>query len=248
MLNRLAAVVVLGYLVILLEGCSVGMAMSGKEEPNLGAFRVGSPRGEVELQLGSPSASVTNPSGGRTDIYEYELGNKPSAGRAAGHAVLDVLTLGLWEIVGTPIEAFQGEKRRLSITYDANDRVVAINQAVAPSEPTADSAGRPQPTPGERMGQAQSTADEQRHALVERNKKNLLRLRVGMAREELQDVMGDPEGSEGYPWGSVWLYRTATTSGMSGLLEGDVTPVVLDDKGRLLGWGRNFLTEYQRTR
>ena len=29
-------------LLIALMGCSVGMAMSGKEEPNLGAFRVGS--------------------------------------------------------------------------------------------------------------------------------------------------------------------------------------------------------------
>jgi hypothetical protein len=32
-----------------LMGCFVGMAMIGKEDPNLGAFRVGSTRGEVEL-------------------------------------------------------------------------------------------------------------------------------------------------------------------------------------------------------
>ena len=29
----------------------------------------------------------------------------------------------------TPIEGFQGKKKRLSITYDAKDRVEAINQA-----------------------------------------------------------------------------------------------------------------------
>ncbi|MBI4685561.1 MAG: hypothetical protein HY755_10215 [Nitrospirae bacterium] len=117
---------------ILLSGCSVGMAMSGKQDPNFGAFRVGSTRGEVELQLGSSITSTTTPDGKRIDIYEYELGNAPSAGRAIGHGVMDILTLGLWEVVGTPIEGFQGEKRRLFIVYDKNDRVEAINQAPMP--------------------------------------------------------------------------------------------------------------------
>lgn len=117
---------------ILLSGCSVGMAMSGKQDPNLGAFRVGSTRGEVELQLGSPITSTTLPDGKRMDMYEYELGNAPSAGRAIGHGVMDILTLGLWEVVGTPIEGFQGEKRRLAIVYDKNDRVEGINQAPMP--------------------------------------------------------------------------------------------------------------------
>lgn len=31
-------------------------------------------------------------------------GGKPSPARATGHAALDVATLGLWEIVGTPAE------------------------------------------------------------------------------------------------------------------------------------------------
>ena len=101
--------------------------MSGKKEPNLGAFRVGSSRGEVELQLGSPVSSVTTPEGKRVDMYEYELGNEPSAGRAIGHGVMDVLTFGLWEVAGTPIEGFQGEKKRLTIRYDAKDVVETIN-------------------------------------------------------------------------------------------------------------------------
>lgn len=124
------------YIILLfsISGCSVGMALSGKEEPNLSAFRVGSTRGEVELQLGSPVNSATLPEGKRVDIYEYELGNKPSTGRAIGHGVLDILTLGLWELVGTPIEGFTGEKKRLTIVYDAKDRVEAINQASIPKE------------------------------------------------------------------------------------------------------------------
>ena len=124
------------YIILLfsISGCSVGMAMSGKEDPNFGAFRVGSTRGEVELQLGSPISSVTTPEGMRVDLYEYEIGNKPSAGRAIGHGVMDILTLGLWEVVGTPIEGFQGDKKRVTITYDKKDRVEAINQALMPKE------------------------------------------------------------------------------------------------------------------
>jgi hypothetical protein len=82
--------------------------------------------GEVEMHLGPPTTSSTLENGMRVDIYEYELGNEPSAGRAIAHGVMDILTLGLWEIVGTPIEAFQGEKRQITITYDNNDCVKSI--------------------------------------------------------------------------------------------------------------------------
>jgi hypothetical protein len=39
---------------------------------------------------------------------------------------MDVLTLGIWEIVGTPIEAVQGETYHATISYDEADRVADI--------------------------------------------------------------------------------------------------------------------------
>ncbi len=119
-------------------GCSVGMAMSGKKDPNLGAFHAGSSRGEVELQMGSPTKTVANADGTRTDIYEYEIGNEPSAGRAVGHAVMDLLTLGIWEVIGTPVEAFQGEKHELIVHYDRKDKVVGINSRRLEPEEVSD--------------------------------------------------------------------------------------------------------------
>lgn len=113
-------------LTIISTGCAVGMALSGEQEPDLGAFAVGATRGEVELQLGRPVSTASRPDGGRTDVYEYELGDEPSAARAIGHGVMDLMTLGFWEIVGTPIEATQGEKRRVVVEYDAKDRVMMI--------------------------------------------------------------------------------------------------------------------------
>lgn len=138
--RRLKSVSILyAALYLTVAGCSVGMAMSGKKDPNLGAFRVGSTRGEVELQLGSPMSTTSTVEGRRVDLYEYEIGNEPSGGRAIAHGVMDVLTLGLWEIIGTPIEGFQGTKHRLTVTYDQEDRVLAINQAVVPPPPKKDS-------------------------------------------------------------------------------------------------------------
>ena len=110
----------------LLQGCSVFMAASGDKEPDLGAFEVGSTRGQVEQQLGSPVSSTTLSNGDREDTYEYVLGNEPSPGRAFAHGAADVLTLGLWEVVGTPIEATTGDTRQVRIVYDSNNLVKAI--------------------------------------------------------------------------------------------------------------------------
>jgi hypothetical protein len=40
---------------------------------------------------------------------------------------MDVLTLGAWEIIGTPIEGFQGQKYQATITYDQEDKVMEIS-------------------------------------------------------------------------------------------------------------------------
>ncbi len=44
-----------------------------------------------------------------------------------GWAVADVLTLGLAEVVGTPVEAFSGEKYNVTVHYDQNARVLSVN-------------------------------------------------------------------------------------------------------------------------
>lgn len=113
--------------VLVISGCSVGMAMSGKKTPNLGMVQVGASRGEIELTLGPPAKTATLPNGNRMDVYEYELGNDPSPGRAVSHFVMDLLTLGAWEIVGTPIEAIQGDKKILNVIYNKDDEVIGIN-------------------------------------------------------------------------------------------------------------------------
>jgi hypothetical protein len=113
-------------LIPVLAACSVGMALSGEENPDLGAIHLGAARSEVELHLGAPIKSASLEDGRRADVYKYQIGNEPSAGRAIGHGMMDVLTLGLWEVVGTPIEGVQGETYHATITYDRDDKVVDI--------------------------------------------------------------------------------------------------------------------------
>ena len=119
---------ILGVLCFLLTGCSVFMAASGHREPNLGAFGVGSTRGQVEQQMGPPKMSLTLDRGRRQDLYEYVLDGERSPGRAIGHGIMDVLTLGLWELIGTPIEvANLGEVKQLRVTYGADGKVVSLD-------------------------------------------------------------------------------------------------------------------------
>ena len=53
---------------------------------------------------------------------------RQSATRAIMHGLLDVSTFGLWEIVGTPIEAVKGKKEFYVITvhYDAEEKIQRV--------------------------------------------------------------------------------------------------------------------------
>lgn len=126
-IRKVAAPIMALLAVVLLGGCSVGMAVSGDPAPNLTNVRKDAYRSDVELALGTPVRTSLDSQGRDVAVYQYEVGNEPSAGRAVGHAVMDVLTLGIWEIVGTPIEAVQGDKYEMTVVYGEDDRVVSIS-------------------------------------------------------------------------------------------------------------------------
>lgn len=126
-----------------LSGCSIGMALSGHKDPNLQSLHLGSTKEEVELELGQPKESHPTSYGARTDIYEYEVNNEPSSGRAAMYLLYDVLTIGIAEVIFTPAELMTGEKKRLPIYYGVDGRVAGINET-APEMPVTPSELRPQ--------------------------------------------------------------------------------------------------------
>ncbi|MGI9504977.1 MAG: hypothetical protein ACR2RE_18180 [Geminicoccaceae bacterium] len=123
--SRLAPVMLVA---LSLTGCSVGMALSGEETPDLTAVKVGAAKDDVDFQLGVPEKIEELAEGTKKATYKYEVGNDPNAIRAIGHGALDVASIGLWEFIGTPIEASTGEEREVVITFDAEERVTRIEQ------------------------------------------------------------------------------------------------------------------------
>ncbi len=118
---------ILVFGVLLLLGnvsCSVVMATQGTKKKDLSVLKEGTPRSIVVAELGAPESTE-----GNVDVYTYCKGDESSIGRAVGHGVMDVLTLGLWEVVGTPIEAAASSDKecyRIEVVYDENDKLKEI--------------------------------------------------------------------------------------------------------------------------
>lgn len=110
---------------LLLTACSVGMALDGQRDPDISVVKREVHRADIEAQLGAPIRVTSQPNGQTTAVYKCEVGNESSPGRAVAHGVMDVLTLGIWEIVGTPIERFKGDTITMVVTYDREERVVS---------------------------------------------------------------------------------------------------------------------------
>lgn len=111
-------------------GCSAYMAAVGAEEPDMAYLQQGATRTQVEKQLTKVVEVVQLSDGGRRITYEYEMGNKPSVGRAAGYIILDLLTWGFYEILFSGVEAAGGQKFKITIQYDQNQRVVLVGDPI----------------------------------------------------------------------------------------------------------------------
>ncbi|HSH69740.1 MAG TPA: hypothetical protein VK997_07465 [Deferrisomatales bacterium] len=91
-------------------------------------LNVGTPRALVVEEFGTPVSS-REVEGCRSEVFSFVQGYSKGAkaSRVVLHGAADVLTLGLWEVIGTPTEAtFDGEKMYYEVTYDENDKVASV--------------------------------------------------------------------------------------------------------------------------
>ena len=113
-----------------ITGCSVFMAAKQPEKKDTKMLAVGVPRAVILAEFGAPVSTVKN--GDETvDIFSFKQGYGKAAkfGRMMFHGVADVATLGLWEIIGTPVESgFDGNNIAYQITYDQNENVKTVVQ------------------------------------------------------------------------------------------------------------------------
>jgi hypothetical protein len=82
----------------------------------------------VVAELGTPiSTEIKN--GQKVDIFNFVQGYSKvtKTARAVGHGVADVMTLGLWEVIGTPVEGIaNGEVNQVEVKYNKQNRVAQV--------------------------------------------------------------------------------------------------------------------------
>ena len=112
-----------------LTACSVFMAATQPDAKNASLFMRGTDRSQLLAEFGKPQSSEIGDDGKKHEIFVftqgYSTGNK--VGRAIFHGAADVFTLGLWEILATPIEShFDGNKKAFEVIYDTNGKIEEI--------------------------------------------------------------------------------------------------------------------------
>jgi hypothetical protein len=110
------------------SACSVAMAAKQPSKKDVGLLTPGVPRNLVLAELGQPVASDIK-DGKRVEVHSFVQGYSKGArvSRTIAHGTADVLTLGLWEVAGTPAEAiFDGTRVAYEVTYDAGDRIERV--------------------------------------------------------------------------------------------------------------------------
>jgi hypothetical protein len=114
-------------------GCSVHSAANQPGEKDINLLSTGTPRAKILAEFGTPINTEIK-GGKKTDVFSFIQGYSTGAkaSRAFFHGAADVMTLGLWELVGGAVEgAYNGEKVSFQVTYDENDfvqTVLALNE------------------------------------------------------------------------------------------------------------------------
>lgn len=124
-LVTMARFAALTIIAVMLSGCSVFMAAKQPDKKNVELFALGTPRSMLLAEFGPPAVSEMR-DGKKYEIYKFVQGYSAGAkaGRAVFHGAADVLTLGLWEVVGTPAEGvFSGDEMAYEVSYDKDNRI-----------------------------------------------------------------------------------------------------------------------------
>jgi hypothetical protein len=123
-MQKLIVSIAIFSVIAITSGCSVAMAAKQREGTDLTVVSQGISRAEVEEVLGAPLSTTTSPDG-EWATYQYVTPKEASGGRAIAHGAMDILTLGLWEIAGTPIEESGDEKYgKIQVLYSNDEDIV----------------------------------------------------------------------------------------------------------------------------
>jgi hypothetical protein len=101
------------------------MAAHQPGQKDMTVLKPGIHQSVIRTELGTP-VWTGKENGQDVEIYRFIQGYSQGVktGRAVFHGVADVFTLGLWEVVGTPVEMIEnGDKVTVKVFYDENSYV-----------------------------------------------------------------------------------------------------------------------------
>ena len=110
----------------ILTSCSVYMAAK-HEGASLEEIQQCKTRSCLIAKGAVPISSEKNEKDELIEVYKVRA-KKGSTARAVMHGLLDVSTLGVWEVAGTPIEGAKGKKKffAIKVYYDKNENIKKI--------------------------------------------------------------------------------------------------------------------------
>ncbi len=100
-----------------LQGCAATTAVVGEKDTDISILQKGDSKGAVQAKIGHKPKKTVKKDEKEIEIYKIETGNEPSPGRAVGHLALDLVTGGLWELAGIPIELLTGDTYYVTVYY-----------------------------------------------------------------------------------------------------------------------------------
>ena len=125
---RMMSAALLALAALAATGCSPVLAARQPSRRNVDLLTPGMPRNVLLAELGQPVGTEVK-DGKRVEVFSFVQGYRKGVkvGRTIGHTAADVMTLGLWEVVGTPTEAtLNGHQIAYEVTYNTSDRVEQV--------------------------------------------------------------------------------------------------------------------------
>jgi hypothetical protein len=131
---------IVAFLSITAIGCAASMAKIRSTYKDTSILQIGADRSAVIEKLGPADASANLAQGGYIDIYRIDPNaHSDEAKRAAtvSHTILSVMTYGLWEFIGTPLElAAKDRFFTYVLTYDGTEKLAQLQTVKVWNPPT----------------------------------------------------------------------------------------------------------------
>lgn len=117
--------------ILFIAGCAVSKTLESTPGIDISGIKAGATRQQVEAVVGGPLREWTTRTGICYRLYRYDAGIEPSAGGAGLIVFMDVITLGLFEVIEATSNSpwnVRGEKKQplLAVSYDAQDTVIGV--------------------------------------------------------------------------------------------------------------------------